>query len=416
MNSINNINFYNLLLRVLIYLNCATILIPDKFKAWPVGLLLLTTVLRRFKLNSKPVLETKKFIISIGFFIVLLLSFSYSNDIYFAFRGLETGASLFVFPLIFYLIGRDQVIFSEKTILTLKLVFIFSVVFFLVSTFWFFYFTEPFYNLTSTLTHYTNLVDIRIQQYEIHPIYLSIHIGIALLLISSIIKKCTTSQKKVLCLALLLLIVFTAILNKKGPIISLVLTGIFYTVNNKFNFKQIIYLFSILIFLSLSIIYLPKYNNVNRFKELINVEYNANTSTGIRIQIYQCAVKKIAQFPVFGYGWGDTKFILNDCYRNKSPNLLKHNYNTHNQFFSILLSTGLIGFFAFVYYIFYIFKVSNKIKFQLFFFYILYICLNMLTENILEREDGVIVITLFINMLLFNFDHKQQLTSDDASH
>jgi O-antigen ligase len=401
----NNINLYNWLVCFLIYINSATILVPDKFKAWPIGLLLLTVIVRYFKLNGKPILETKKFLVSIGFFIVLVFSITYSSDISFAIRKLETGASLFIFPLIFYIVGADKVLFTEKTIQTLKLTFIFSLIFFLISTFSFFYFTEPFYTFKSTLVHYTNLVDIRIKHYEIHSIYLSIYIGVAIIFALSIIRNCKPSLRKILFFVLLLLIIFMAILNKKGPIISLGIVGFIVLIKNKFNYKRILYLSSISIILILFIIYVPKYNNVNKFSELWNVENfksNNNSSTGIRIQIYQCAIKKIVQSPIYGYGWGDTKKVLNDCYSQKNENLLKRNYNSHNQFLSILLSVGVLGFLAFLYYLFYVLKISNKRKSQLLFLLTLYFCLNMLTENILEREDGVIIIALFISVFLFS--------------
>lgn len=396
-----NINFYNQLLRFLIYLNSAIILVPDQFKGVPIALLLLVVIVRYFKLNQKPVFETKKFLISISFFIILLISIAYSSDINFAMRKLETGLSLVVFPLIFYIVGADKALLTEKVIQTLKLTFIFSLVFFLISTFLFFYFTEPFYTFKSTLVHYTNLVDIRIKHYEIHSIYLSISIGVAIIFTLSIIGNCKPSLKRVLFFVLILLITFTAILNKKGPIISLGIVGLIFLIKNKSNYKHILYISSISAMLILFIVYVPKYNNVNRFKELFNIENNKNSSTAIRIQIYQCALKKIAQSPCFGYGWGDTKKVLNDCYGQKNVDFLHKNYNSHNQFLSILLSTGLLGFFTFIYYLFYLFKISNKKESQILFLLTLYFCLNMLTENILEREDGVIIIALFINILLF---------------
>lgn len=404
--------FYKQLLIVLIYLNSAILLVPDQYKGVPIVILLLITIIRYFKLKNKPVLETRKFIISIGFFIFLLLSITYSSDMSFAFRKLETGLSLVVFPMIFYLIGDDKTILTKKTILTLKLTFIFSLVFFLVFTFTYLYFTEPFYTFKSVLIHYTNLVDIRIRSYEIHSIYLSIYIGVAIIFTLSIIRNCKLSLKRVLYFVLLLLIIFTAILNKKGPIISLGIVGMVFLVKNRFNYKYIYYISTILITLILLIIYLPKYNNINKFKELFNIENSNNSSTEIRIQIYQCSIKKIVQSPFYGYGWGDTKMVLNDCYSKNNIDFINKNYNTHNQFLSILLSTGILGLLAFVFYFYYVFKISNKKEFQVLFFLTLYFCLNMLTENILEREDGVIIITLFINIFFFSFKNEGGVLSN----
>jgi O-antigen ligase len=154
----------------------------------------------------------------------------------------------------------------------------------------------------------------------------------------------------------------------------------------------------------------PRYNNENRFVELIDIRNNKNSSTDVRLQIYECAIKQIGKSPIFGYGWGDIKTVLNECYaQNKSWILLQNNYNSHNQYLSILLSTGVIGFLAFLYYLFYIFRISNKSESLLLFFLILYFCFNMLTENILEREDGVIIFSFFINLFAFK-NHNNCLT------
>jgi len=153
------------------------------------------------------------------------------------------------------------------------------------------------------------------------------------------------------------------------------------------------------------IVFLPRYKNENKFYELLEIGKDKNSSSGLRLQIYECSIQQIARSPLFGYGWGDIKTVLNDCFtENKSLVLLKNNYNSHNQYLSILLSTGLLGFMAFMYYFFYIFRISNKRDSQLLFLLTLYFCLNMLTENILEREDGVIIIALLINIFLFSIN------------
>ena len=314
-----------------IYLNSATILVPDKFKAWPIAILALVIMVRYFKLKTKPTLEIKKLLISIGFFLILVLSTAYSSDIPHAFKKLETGSSLVVFPLLFYIIAGDRNIFSENNIRTLKLTFIISLVFFLISTFAYFYFTEPFFSFKNTLEHYTNLVDIRISKYRIHPIYLSIYIGIAIIFSLTLFKENKPKTKYFIFFALPILIAFTAILNKKGPIISLAVIGFFFLIKNKFNFKKIVYITPLFILLAGLIVFIPRYKNENKFEELLEIGNNKNSSSGLRLQIYGCALQEIAKSPICGYGWGDVKTVLSNCYaRGASEELLKNNYNSHN--------------------------------------------------------------------------------------
>ena len=396
---------FNKLLQIVICFNCAILLVPDQFKGLPIITLLLLVVFRYIKLKDKPILATKTYGISIAFFIILLLSLLYTNNLSYGIKNLETSLSLIAFPTIFYIISGDKKIIDKNLINTLKITFVFSVFFFLLTTFTYFYITEPFYTFKSTLVHYTNLVDIRINYYKIHPIYLSIYIGIAIIFVLSLIEKSKKNKKKLFLAILLILILFIAILNKKGPIISLSIVGFLFLFKNKNNLKKIVSIVLISIVLISAIVFIPKHKNINRFKELLNINQiknDNNSSTGIRLQIYNCALKQIAQSPLFGYGWGDVKTILNNCYNEKNKNLLNKNYNSHNQFLSILLSSGLIGFLAFTYYLFYLFKTSNNKESQVLFFLVLFFSLNMLTENILEREDGVIVISFLINFYLFS--------------
>ena len=398
-------NLINRLIISLIYLNTAILLVPDRLKGLPIILLLILVLYRHFKLTKKPILLTKTYLISIGFFIIILLGVLYSSNFSYGLKKIESGLSLIIFPTIFFLISGDKIIINKKTIKTLKLTFIISLIFFLILTFLYFYITEPFYTFKSTLIHYTNLVDVRINNYKIHPIYLSINIGVAIVFIISLLGNKEQKNKYIIVFLLFLLIVFMAILNKKGPLISLVLLGLIFIVKKKFNYKLILSASLIFVFFFISVIFIPKYKNVNKFAELINIgslEKDKNSSTAIRLQIYECSIKKVFQHPFFGYGIGDVKNILDDCYRQKNKYLLKKNYNSHNQYLSILLSSGVIGFLAFAYYIFFVLKIANKTDSQVLFFLMLFFCFNMLTENILEREDGVIIISFLTNFFLFS--------------
>jgi O-antigen ligase len=396
----------NKLIINLIYLNAAILLLPDKLKPTLIFLLLISVIFRYFKLNEKPVLQNRKYIASILFFIILIVSCFYSQDTYNAIKKVETSFSLIIFPTIFYFVAGDKEIINCRTLITVKKVFIFSVLTFLLISFFYFYATEPYYTFKSVLVHYSNLVNIRVSTYLIHPIYLSIYVGVAIIFSLQIINESSSKKNIPIIISLLFLIVFMAILSKKGPILSFIPLGVFFLLKN--TNKKVYYLIPVFLILLVSIIYLPKYKGVNNFVELnnlINRKNEQNSSTSIRLQIYGCSIEQIIKSPVFGYGIGDVSKVLNECYENKNPILLEKHYNSHNQFFSIYLSTGIIGFFAFIYFFVFILKLANKKDTQILYFLVLYFCFNMFTENILEREDGVILVSFLLS--LYFFENKQ---------
>ena len=113
---------------------------------------------------------------------------------------------------------------------------------FLIVSFTYFYLTEPFFTFKSTLIHYTNLVRIRLEAYQIHPIYLSIYIGVAIIFIVSILGQAKGRFRAFLYGILLILIAFTAMLDKKGPIISLGVIGLIIILKNKSQLKRVLFI------------------------------------------------------------------------------------------------------------------------------------------------------------------------------
>jgi len=76
---------------------------------------------------------------------------------------------------------------------------------------------------------------------------------------------------------------------------------------------------------------------------------------------------------------------------------LEKNYNAHNQYLSSWLIGGLFSFLALVFLLGRNFFLSVKHNNHLLFLVVTFYMIVMFTENILEREDGVIFFSLFLN-------------------
>ena len=397
------------LLHFFLILNSAILLVPDKFKGIPVVGLLASSIFYFIIEKSSRKFDFRLFLVSSSFFFILLISILYSEDLSYALKKLETSLSLFAYPLVFVLLYNCSKKIDKKFIEILKWVFVVSLTFFLVSTFTYYFLTEPFYTFKSTIVHYHTLVDLRIIGYEMHSIYLSMHIGVGIIFLIDMMSKANVNKRFYFLILFALLFVFMAVLNRRGPIIALVMIGLIFLIKSRLKVKLALPVFILTIVFALTLMLTPKFNNINRFKELIDIEAlnsNPNSSSAIRLSIYNCALKQAFKAPVFGYGWGDVKEVLNECYKEENPNLLLKNYNTHNQFLSMLLATGIVGLFLLLFYFYFTLKFSNKNGNQVLFFLLLYFGFNMLSENILEREDGVIFFSFFVNLFLFNSEIK----------
>ena len=63
-----------------------------------------------------------------------------------------------------------------------------------------------------------------------------------------------------------------------------------------------------------------------------------------RMNIYKADLDATLHSPLFGYGGGDYRQILNDQYTiNGFEDYSEHGYNSHNQYFETLLSIGAVG-------------------------------------------------------------------------
>jgi O-antigen ligase len=137
------------------------------------------------------------------------------------------------------------------------------------------------------------------------------------------------------------------------------------------------------------------------FKMDTYVEANETNSTNNRMNIYKCAYELFKEKPIFGYGIGEDTRALYNCYKNTIYYLYEKKFNTHNQYMSIVLKTGLFGLIVFLIFMGYNLGLGYFNKDWLFCSILIFYMILMLTENILERQNGVILFSFLINYISF---------------
>jgi O-antigen ligase len=373
----------------------ALVVFPSNIKA--IVILIFALVLIYFALKNGMIINKQYFFVQALFYFTLLATLLYSENLSYAFKKLQTMSSLIVFPLLFsFFSNRFKEDLLENRYRYLQ-VYIITVFLFNVSVFLFFW--SNYFSFKDTLIHMPEIVNVRLGKYSIHPIYISMHCALALLFSAVVFVKCKRpGTKPGLLLIQLVLLSFLMVYARKGPIIALIgtiLISSFLFVKKNY---RILGFFALLLMLVL-IFAVP--NTRDRFKELLTTENlaeeNAN-STDLRQAIYTEAIGLIQESPVFGYGIGDYNDKLKQSYKEKDLTfLLEKNYNAHNQYLSSWLIGGLFSFLALVFLLGRNFFLSVKHKNHLLFLVVTFYMIVMFTENILEREDGVIFFSLFLN-------------------
>ena len=224
------------------------------------------------------------------------------------------------------------------------------------------------------------------------------------LAIFSIINK----NKKIIIIIINLINIFhLLLLSSKGVIIGVLISSVVFLILKFKNIRNKFFLIFFIVSMSvLCIVYFPNTNR--RFKELgLKSTYEKlqiTNSTSLRVAIYKCAIEKIKIRPILGHGWGVGDLLLIDCYKDKSDYLFRKKLNSHNQFLDYYLNGGFLLLFILIYFLYYQIIFSIKQKKHLLTSIVVFFTIQMLSENILNRQSGIIMFIFMIS--LFKFENQ----------
>jgi O-antigen ligase len=248
----------------------------------------------------------------------------------------------------------------------------------------------------------------------IHPTYLSI------LFLSSVFLQLKWQFEKrykrgllqgysLLHIALLTLLCL--LLAARGPLLSAAVA--FLAVVFMRNWKSGLQLTALLVSGFLVLIFLfpvvgGRFLEVGKAAE-VSAQQSSLTSANIRVSIHHCAVELIEQHWLTGVGFAEVQDQLNACYERYNSKLFdEKDYNTHNQYFDILLSLGFFGILLFT--LMLVFPVYWAVikQNEVYLFFTLFIALCFATENLLSRQYGVVYYAFFNSLLVhFHFNKKE---------
>jgi O-antigen ligase len=111
----------------------------------------------------------------------------------------------------------------------------------------------------------------------------------------------------------------------------------------------------------------------------------------------------IQKFPLIGYGSGSEKYILTDKYfENKFYRSYLLQLNSHDQYLSFWLKTGIIGLLLYLYILYYGFASAIKSKDFLLLSFMIILCIVSISENILDVNKGVFFYSFFFSLFLLS--------------
>ncbi|KQC34479.1 O-antigen polymerase [Nonlabens sp. YIK11] len=383
-------------------------IIPRGIRPFLIGVVLLLSIVSFFVDNEK--FKWQYFLLNSGLFVLYCFSLLYTEDLSYGIRKIAAASSLLIFPLIIacmskrcvqYILDRRYVLMWFFIIATLALNILAFSIFSLQ------------YSFEEVIIHFVNIIRSDIPGLKIHPIYLSMHIGISMIFSLFLVQRGLELKKILILITInIIFLAFLLILIKKGPIIALVIVSGYLVFMFKNRSLYLVFGLTAIGILA-TIIFVPKVNE--RFSELLqiqNTKEDLTNSTNIRFSILQCAAQVMPEAGFLGFGVGDGKEELIQCYQDNATFLAVNRYNSHNQFLGIILNAGYLGLALFsIFLLYHLIRAFNR-KNHLFIATLLFYCIVMLSENILERENGVLYFSLFINLFLM-LDYKFSTKNKD---
>jgi O-antigen ligase len=353
------------------------------------------------------------FWISIGVFLIYAISLLYSSNMKEGIRSITAKLPLLVFSIMYCMLPINFKLFI-KIIKIFPLLLLIA----LCSSF-FIQFLAYSDSSDISLLYSDNLGS----PFGIQAVYNGLFINIALIIVFWIISLNEISKAEKIGFSAVGLMLFSfqfLVISRIALLLSILIIVIFtikLLLANK-SLKVVIPTLTILIAFPI-IAFMSSQKLQNRFSSVFNTEFrydnpnpinhfnaeqsddNWNSFTA-RIATWSCALEVFKTSPIVGHGVGDHFDELIKEYENKNFILgLKEQYNTHNQYFDISIATGMIGLIILI--LFFTFPIYKGLKTNnaLLVGMSTLLAISALTENILNRSQGIIIIAV-IYLLIYH--------------
>lgn len=131
-------------------------------------------------------------------------------------------------------------------------------------------------------------------------------------------------------------------------------------------------------------------------------------STDPRLSRWHVVAELIKQRPLMGYGSGSEVSLLHDhFFKAKMYSSFLAGLNSHNQYLSFILKSGVWGLLVYLLTLGYGFKMAFKKKDLVFISFMLVVAIVSLSENVLDADKGVMFYSFFFAFFLFSDSSKK---------
>ncbi len=247
---------------------------------------------------------------------------------------------------------------------------------------------------------------------QIHPAFVSLYLSFSIFfLIDQYFPLQTKNRSKLgwVLFSLVILVTYLVWINSRTGILSFCTAFIFYSFY-RFQARARMFAISILIIFFIVIYSVPfsqeRFFNAPQLVLKKEVSIKSNDPNiyplAARKQILDCSIELLKGSEFFyGYGTGDFRDVLQDCYKQKNYNsLYESGLDSHNEYFAQMHRHGIVGLLLFLALLIVPFKYALKYRSPLLAVFIILFAITALFENVFSAQKGVTFFALFCPLLM----------------
>lgn len=319
-------------------------------------------------------------------FIVYLLGFFYTNNVALTYKLVIRSLPILMFPILFYFIKVDFQLYKRIIItycISVCIAIFWSLIMGLI------YFSEH------RDEYYFEYAQNKIPAFiRFHAPYFSAYIFVGVFLLINLGKKISSKIRLPLLIVFALYLLF---LSSRMPLfagISLLIAHYIYTkiVSRKFSFWELLIPIIFILLFLINPYLQTKISHI--FEKGYGVDFRAQANF-ISFQLF-------LQRPILGYSLGDFQQVFEQALEFYQLDYVKEKLNPHNQYTFLLLATGLVGLFTYLWHFYLNIRKALKIKNIAYLQILIFFLIIGYTEVYLLRQDGIMLWYLFLNFFYFS--------------
>ncbi|MDB4904271.1 MAG: hypothetical protein JWQ63_3552 [Mucilaginibacter sp.] len=369
------------------------------------------------KKSSFKGLFTLRTILLQSVFYITLLSTIYTINPHEAFNDWGKHIAIFLFPIFFCLNPLDIKKYKSQLLLSFSLVCTATIIYlYLDALITIRHYYLPYSIILSGVFTNHNFS----QPIGMHATFFSMQLALALVYILSVLIKEPIKYKRLFYLFCCAVLSAGLIqLCSKSVFIALIIIiniAVPYYLLQGSKRRHFIFISSSLFFLLLIAVFNSKTlreRYVTQLREDLSGQRVDETTDG-RLSRWKVAIELIERKPVIGYGAGSEIGLLQDSFfNNKLYSSYLNRLNTHNQYLSFLLKSGIIGLSIYLVTLAFGFDIAFRRKDILFITFMALIAIVSMSEDFLDVDKGIFFYAYFFSF--FTFSLKKSETASFAS-